>query len=108
LPGLSGFVAEMTVFVGAWEHPDTFHRAATVVAAMSIVVTAVYILRAVGKVSMGPLGAQVTERNDATWNEKAAALILVAGILAMGLAPFWLQDLIAPGVDILTHKLAGN
>ena len=108
LPGLSGFVAEMTVFVGAWEHPDTFHRAATIVAAMSIVVTAVYILRAVGKVSMGPLGAQVTERNDATWNEKAAALILVAGILAMGLAPFWLQDLITPGVDILMNKLAGN
>jgi NADH-quinone oxidoreductase subunit M len=108
LPGLSGFVAEMTVFVGAWEHPDVFHRTATVVAALSIVVTAVYILRAVGKVAMGPLGPQVTERWDATWHEKAAALILVAGILAMGLAPYWLNELIAPGVEILTHKLKGN
>ena len=26
LPGLSGFVAEMTIFVGAFQHSDTFHR----------------------------------------------------------------------------------
>ena len=108
LPGLSGFVAEMTIFIGGWEHPDNFHRGATIVAAMSIVVTAVYILRAVGKVSMGPLGPQVTERNDARWNEKLAALILIAGILAMGLAPYWLTDLITPGVDIITNKLAAH
>ena len=35
LPGLSGFVAEMTVFVGSFEHPDVFHRACTVIATMS-------------------------------------------------------------------------
>src|SRR5205085_5428687 len=46
LPGLSGFVAEMTVFMGSWQHPDTFRRAATILACLSIVVTAVYILRA--------------------------------------------------------------
>jgi len=26
LPGLSGFVAEVTVFMGSWERPDVFHR----------------------------------------------------------------------------------
>ena len=50
LPGLSGFVAEMTVFVGSFEHTDTFHRVFTIVACSSIVITAVYILRMVGKV----------------------------------------------------------
>ncbi|MFN5642736.1 MAG: NuoM family protein [Sphingobacteriales bacterium] len=108
LPGLSGFVAEMTIFIGSWEYPDVFHRTATVIAAMSIVVTAVYILRAVGKVSMGPLGPQVIERNDAKWNEQLAAGLLIAGILAMGLAPFWLNELITPGVNIITNKLAGK
>jgi len=72
------------------------------------VVTAVYILRAVGKVSMGPLGPQVIERNDAKWNEQLAAGLLIAGILAMGLAPFWLNELITPGVNIITNKLAGK
>ncbi|MCY7310150.1 MAG: NADH-quinone oxidoreductase subunit M, partial [Chitinophagaceae bacterium] len=52
LPGLSGFVAEMTVFMGSWQNDDAFHRIATIAAAMSIVVTAVYILRAIGQTVM--------------------------------------------------------
>jgi NADH-quinone oxidoreductase subunit M len=53
LPGLSGFVAEMTIFVGSFEHTDTFHRVLTIVACTSIVITAVYILRVVGKLLFG-------------------------------------------------------
>ena len=45
LPGLSGFVAEMTIFNGAFMNADTFHRVVTVIACTSIVITAVYILR---------------------------------------------------------------
>jgi NADH-quinone oxidoreductase subunit M len=106
LPGLSGFVAEMTVFVGSWEHPDTFSRVATVLACLSIVVTAVYILRAVTKTSMGPLTAGFEDLTDATWNEKLAAIILLAGILAIGVAPGWLNDLIRPGAEIIMQKIS--
>lgn len=63
LPGLSGFVAEMTVFMGSWEHTDSFHRIATVLACMSIVVTAVYILRAVSKTAMGPIKESYSNLN---------------------------------------------
>jgi len=108
LPGLSGFVAEMTVFVGSWETADTFHRVATIVACMSIVVTAVYILRAVGQVSMGPIKQEYANLGDAKWNERWAAIILIAGILLMGLAPSWLNDLVTPGVDLIVDKLAGK
>ena len=55
LPGLSGFVAEMTIFVGSFEHADMFHRVFTIVACCSIVITAVYILRVVGKLLFGPV-----------------------------------------------------
>lgn len=105
LPGLSGFVAEMTIFVGSWQNVDTFHRVATIVACMSIVVTAVYILRAIGKVAMGPLKEGYESITDATWNERIAALILVAGILAIGLAPFWLNNLVSPGAEIIMQKI---
>ena len=105
LPGLSGFVAEMTIFVGSWEHTDMFHRIATIAACMSIVVTAVYILRAIGKTAMGPLKIGFENLSDATWNEKLAAIILLAGILAIGLAPFWLNDLISPATEIITQKI---
>src|SRR6516162_528403 len=73
LPGLSGFVAEMTVFMGSWQNADTFYRVATIIACASIVVTAVYILRAVGKAIMGPLHTrEYSLLTDAKWNEKWA------------------------------------
>jgi len=106
LPGLSGFVAEMTVFMGSWEHPDTFRRVATILACLSIVVTAVYILRAIAKTAMGPLKEGFQNLSDASWNEKLAALILIAGIIAIGVAPFWLNDLVRPGAEIITNKIA--
>ena len=106
LPGLSGFVAEMTVFMGSWQHPDMFRRIATILACLSIVVTAVYILRAVTKTAMGPLTTAFENLSDATWNEKLAALILIAGIMAIGVAPFWLKDLASPGAEIIIQKLS--
>lgn len=113
LPGLSGFVAEMTVFMGAWQNAEIAYRMATIAACMSIVVTAVYILRAVGKTAMGPAsplsisdGEGQGVRSDATWNERLAAGLLVIGILAIGIAPFWLNDLIKPGSEVIVQKLS--
>lgn len=105
LPGLSGFVAEMTVFVGSWENIGSFHRIATVIACMSIVVTAVYILRAIGLTAMGPIKESYANLTDAAWNEKLAAIILIAGIVAIGIAPSWLKDLVSPGAEIIMQKL---
>ena len=108
LPGLSGFVAEMTVFMGSWENTDTFHRVATIAACMSIVVTAVYILRAIGKTAMGPLKAGYENLSDATWNEKLAAIILIIGIIAIGVAPFWLNNLVSPATEEIMNRLSGK
>jgi NADH-quinone oxidoreductase subunit M len=94
LPGLSGFVAEMTVFIGAWQRQGIGYHLATLAAAASIVVTAVYILRAVGKVIMGPVAQQDhLSLKDARWNERLAALLLLAGVFAIGLIPAWLSNL---------------
>lgn len=108
LPGFSGFVAEMTVFVGSWQNADMYYRIATISACASIVVTAVYILRAVGQVAMGPIKdtEHVSEMADARWNEKLAAGVLILGIVAIGMAPFWLNDLITPGAEIIMQKVA--
>ncbi len=105
LPGLSGFVAEMTIFVGSWQNTDAFHRIATIIACMSIVVTAVYILRAIGKVAMGPIKESYEGLTDANWYEKAAAIVLLVGILAIGLAPSWLNDLVKPGAEIIMQRI---
>ena len=112
LPGLSGFVAEMTVFVGSWENKSLWVRLATVLSCASIVVTAVYILRASGKVIMGPIRETFVTLSDAVWYEKMAAIFLLAGIFVMGIAPFLLQYVIGneaaaivnQGAQVLINK----
>jgi NADH-quinone oxidoreductase subunit M len=112
LPGLSGFVAEMTVFVGSWENKSLWVRLATILSCASIVVTAVYILRASGKVIMGPIRETFSTLSDAVWYEKMAAIFLLAGIFVLGIAPFLLQYIIGneaativnQGAQVLINK----
>lgn len=106
LPGFSGFVSEMTIFMGSWQNPDNMSRLATILACASIVVTAVYILRAAGKTIMGPItNSHYEQLTDASWNEKFAAVVLISGILIVGMAPFLLINLIQPGTEIIINKL---
>ncbi len=109
LPGFSGFVAEMTIFIGSWQNPETLYRIATILACASIVVTAVYILRATGKAVLGPItDAHFNTLGDALWNEKLAAILLVGGIVAIGILPFWLNDLITPGSQQIILQTGQN
>ncbi len=106
LPGFSGFVSEMTVFVGSWQNPNLWYRIATVLSIASIVVTAVYILRAAGSSVMGPVkDPHFVGIGDALWNEKLAAIALLTGIVIIGVAPFLLTDLLAPGTDAIIGQL---
>jgi len=96
LPGFSGFVAEMTIFVGSFLHTDTFHRALVIIATTSIVITAVYILRLVGKILYGNhVNEHHLELTDATWDERFAVICLVLCIAGLGMAPWWINDMIS-------------
>lgn len=106
LPGFSGFVSEMTIFVGSWQRPDTFNRVATILACASIVATAVYILRATAKTMMGPITNQnFLQLKDATFNEKFASVLLIVAILSIGLAPYWFIDLINSDTQLIIDQL---
>lgn len=95
LPGLSGFVAEMTIFVGSFEHADMFHRVFTIVACCSIVITAVYILRVVGKLLLGPVQDEHhLALADAEWWERTATVTLIVSVAAIGCFPEFFADLI--------------
>jgi NADH-quinone oxidoreductase subunit M len=95
LPGFSGFVAEMNIFVGAFEHDNMFYRVVTIVSISAIVVTAVYILRVVGMMLMGPIkNESYLTLEKVTWYEKFGILLLLIPIVAIGVAPFWLSETI--------------
>lgn len=108
LPGLSGFVAEMTIFVGSFQHTDTFHRVATLIAASSIVITAVYILRVVGILLLGPIkNDHYLHLTDAKWYERISTITLLLAIAAIGMAPLWLSNMINFSLQPIVEKIAG-
>lgn len=108
LPGLSGFVAEMTIFNGAFQHADQFHRVWTIIACCSIVITAVYILRLVGKILYGTCtNEHHLKLTDATWDERTAVIILIACVAALGLAPWWISQMIGDSVLPITTMING-
>ena len=105
LPGFSGFVAEMTIFVGSFQNADTFHRVCTIVSCTSIVVTAVYILRVVGKILFQKIpNPEFLKLTDATWDERLAVGGLIFCVAGLGTAPFWAQEVIYDAVGpIIQH-----
>ena len=106
LPGFSGFVAEMNVFVGAFEHPDMFHRILTIVVVSSIVVTAVYILRMVGKIMMGPLSnPEYANLPKATWYEKVGLVLLLVPVVLIGVMPLGLSEMIKASIQPFLERL---
>jgi NADH-quinone oxidoreductase subunit M len=106
LPGLSGFVAEMTIFVGSFQHFDAFHRTMTILATTSIVITAVYILRLVGKILYGnPVNEEHLKLTDATWDERFAVICLIVAVAGLGLAPWWISNMIGDSVLPVVSQL---
>jgi NADH-quinone oxidoreductase subunit M len=106
LPGLSGFVAEMTVFFGAFQHPEPFYRVVTIIAVSSIVITAVYILRVVAILLLGPTtNDHFNHLPDAKWFEKTSVVTLIGAVAAIGLAPFWLSNMIGISLQPIVDKI---
>ncbi|MEP6262242.1 MAG: NADH-quinone oxidoreductase subunit M [Gillisia sp.] len=100
LPGFSGFVAEMNIFVGAFQNEDMFHRVLTILSISAIVVTAVYILRVVGIMLMGPVkNESFLSLPQATWYETTGVLLLLLPIIGIGVAPLWLSDMILKSIQ---------
>ena len=107
LPGLSGFVAEMTIFVGSFQHSDMFHRVFTIIACCSIVITAVYILRVIGKLLYGKVqNEHHRELTDATWWERISAVTLIIGVAGLGLFPGWISNLISNSLNVIIERLS--
>ncbi len=88
LPGFANFWGELTVFVALWQ----FSPWVTAGAVAGVVISAVYGLRAAGRVFFGPRSEQfetVAAKHPPTdlgWDERLPALVLLVALLAVG---FW-------------------
>ena len=100
LPGLSGFVAELLVFLGLFQTYPVLGALGIVGAA----VTAVYILRLLARVFFGPMDERWSGQTDASRLEGFSMLVLVGFIFLVGLFPFPFVRVIDTGVDQLLAR----
>ena len=100
LPGLSGFVAELLVFLGLFQT----YPVLGVLGIIGAAVTAVYILRLLAKVFFGPLDDRWKDQTDATRVESFSSAILVGFVFLVGLFPFPFIRVINSGVTELLSR----
>ncbi|MBI4307838.1 MAG: NADH-quinone oxidoreductase subunit M [Chloroflexi bacterium] len=103
LPGLSGFVAELLVFVGTFQT----YPLLGVLGVIGAAITAVYILRLLAKVFFGPLDPRWQKLRNATRLELAAMGILVFFLVYVGVNPGPFLRIIESGVAPLVVRLGG-
>lgn len=98
LPGFSNFAAEVLVFIGGWPRYPLW----TALAVFGLLITALYLLRAVKQVCYGPLNPNLIQLRDAsTWTEKFPFILLISALLLFGFWPQGLLRLIDPAIGAL-------
>ncbi len=102
LPGLAGFPAEFTTFIGSYG----VFPLATILCVATIAITAGYILWRLGAVFFGPLMETWAALGDAIWRERIAVGLLAAATLLIGIAPNVVADLSAAGVAPIASRLS--
>ena len=103
MPGLAGFWAEFTIFIGVWEK----YPLIAIVAALSIPITGAYILRAVWAVFDGEVkNPAFLQLPKLTWQEYSGAILLAAILIGVGLYPAILTELIATGVGPVVDQIS--
>ncbi|MGI9034321.1 MAG: oxidoreductase [Candidatus Aeolococcus gillhamiae] len=90
LPGLVGFVAEFQVFAGA----VSVYPVLAALGLLGLVLTAALFLRMLAQLFFGPLPPRWADWPDLSANEAVVLAPLLALVIALGVAPAWLVDVV--------------
>ncbi len=104
MPGFSGFAAEFPIFMGVWQT----HPWIAVVASISIVVTASYIIRIIRSVFFGDLPEEFDGHlHDVRVFDKIALGVLTLVLLVLGAYPAVMVPMVETGVQNIMRLLGG-
>ena len=108
LPGLCGFVGEFMVILSAWnfttpDYPNA-GKIFAVLSALTVVITAAYILWTIQRVFLGTNSAY-KDFKDITVRELLCAVPLVILAILLGLAPMLVLQWMEPHVSFLVDSL---
>ena len=112
MPGFSGFIAEFPIFVGLWSgHPSWLWNGyswVAIIASISIVITASYIIRIISRVFFGQMPEEFEGHvHDVNVLDKVALVFLSVIMIAVGVYPSLIVPLVQSGVDHVMRLLGG-
>jgi NADH-quinone oxidoreductase subunit M len=109
MPGFSGFVAELQIFLGLWSAGDVawYYPWIAMISATGIIVTAAYVLRVVQRVFFGELKPEFADLPGINALDKMALFILSGILILVGVYPKVLMSLIEVGVAPLAALFGG-
>ncbi|WP_216829934.1 complex I subunit 4 family protein [Alkalihalobacterium elongatum] len=103
LPGMSGFISEFLAFLGLFREMPIIAAVGT----LGIILTAVYLLRAVLNVTFGPTPDQLKELKDIRPIEMVPVLVLLAFIVLIGVYPSVLAEPLQASLQFILAGLGG-
>ncbi len=104
MPGFSGFVAEFPIFMGVWQAKPII----AIVASLSIVITASYIIRIIGRVFFGPMSEEFDHHiGDVNALDKVALAVLCVIMITIGVFPSVMSNMISSGVNHILSLFGG-
>jgi NADH-quinone oxidoreductase subunit M len=102
LPTTNAFIGEFLLLFGVYEYNTWL----AVVAGLTIIFGAVYMLRMYQNVMLGETNAATANFEDLNWKELAVFVLIIVAIFQVGLAPKQLMSMMQPALDnILTYSL---
>lgn len=97
LPGLSGFISEVLVFLGAFQT----HRVITIISASGVVLAAAYCLWTIHRVFLGPAKEKYDGFRDLNARELVSLIPLAVLVVFLGFYPMPVLDLMSAGLGSL-------
>ncbi len=101
LPGLSGFISEALVFVGAFGVPEI--RTITIISALGILLGACYMLWTLQRIFFGKLNEKWSSLKDLDLREYIMLVPLAIIVLLLGIYPSALIDVMTSSVNYLVE-----
>ncbi len=120
MPGLSGFIAEFPIFVGVWSggtldlgsnavfgwNPSAYYPYIALVAALAIIITAAYIVRAIGSVFFGEYdGKKWHDMRPIRPIDKFVLIMFSVILIAIGIYPAIIVPIVESAMMPVVERL---
>ena len=104
MPGFSGFVAEFPIFMGVWQVTPI----AAIIASISIIITAAYLMLAIRRVFFGEIPAHLEGHiSPLSALDKVAIATLCFLMVVIGIFPSVIVPMVQTGVENVLRLLGG-